>query len=186
MKKIAIICLIGLLSACSYQIKTSTDYRPEVNLTTLKTFAYFPAEAKEVIDIYHDRVKNALTRALAAKGLKPAEESQADTLVTFRLVAETVSQQRVTITGGGWHYGSYDYGTAINASPIYVDNIEYKVGNLIIDFIDPKDRKVVFHAVASTSFDAAKTPGQRDKLVSDMVDKMLADFPPSQHPSQPQ
>ena len=181
MKKIAFLCLINLLSACSYQIKTTTDYRPEVDLTALQTFAPFPVETKrEVIDIYHDRIKNALIRTLEAKGLKQAEESQADTLVAFRLVAATKTRQRVIITGGnGWYYGSYYYVPAVNASSIYVDDIEYKSGDLMIDFIDPKDRSVVFRAVASANFDAAKTPQQRDRLVSDMVDTMLADFPPS-------
>ena len=177
-KKIAVLGLCLWMFACGNNIKTSNDYRTEVQFSELTLYSFLPFDSSAVKNIDQDRIKKSLTDELALKGLTAVEESEANVLIAYHVFTETLQKQRVTTTGGSYYYGRRHYGPSINMGTTYIDNIDYKVGNLIVDFIEPKSRKVLYHAEASSKVADAKTPEDRRRLIDQAVKEMLADYPP--------
>jgi hypothetical protein len=172
--------LIIMLGACSNGIKTRNDYRPEVDFTTLKTYQYLSfSEEPKTQDIYSDRVKTALNNTLKAKGLTQ-KEADADLLIAYHIFTDTKEQERITTTGGGIYYGRSYMGPTLNMGTTYVDKVEYRVGNLVVDFIEPESRKVLWHGEAEANVDDARTPEERTAMIQAAVDQLLESFPPKQ------
>ncbi len=172
-----VLCLF--LSACGDNIKTASDYRPNVDFASLKTFAFLKFENTEYQQIWQDRVRDAIARELEAKGMRKVEEDQADVLVAYHIFAESKQKQRVTSTGGGYYYyGRRYYGPSVTVGTTYVENIDYKVGNVVADFIDPISKDVIYNAKASTKIDDARTPEDRNMLINAAVEKMFREYPP--------
>ena len=178
-KRLGLLSLCLFLFACGDNIKTSNDFRPETSFSTLTQYAFLPFEANGVQDIDQDRIKDALTDELTKKGLVAVPEKDADVLIAYHVFTQNKQKQRVTSTGGGsYYYGRRYYGGSIGMGSTYVTNIDYKVGHLVVDFVAPDNRKVLYHAEASTKVGDVNTPEDRKLLIVEAVKKMLAEYPP--------
>ena len=171
-----------LLASCSSGITVSTDYRPDFNFKAIKSYSYLAFDSAENIthsqSIYTARVETALNNSLNHKNLtlKPISP---DVLIAYHIFTEKKEKQRVTTTSGGnIYYGRRYMGPSINMGITYIDNIEYNVGNMLIDVIDPKTQNVIWHGEASAKIDQAKNPEERSALIQEAVDTLLNDFPP--------
>ena len=61
-----------------------------------------------------------------------------------------------------------------------VDGKELTVpeGTLIIDFVEPNSKNLLWRGAAKGVFDNARTPEKRDKMINEAVQKILQNFPP--------
>lgn len=178
-KALLIITISFLLLGCGDNIKTTNDFRPGTQFSAFKTYAYLPFENDALQTIDQDRIKAALTAELAEKDLIVADSTEADVLIAYHVFTEIKQKQRVTSTGGSYYYGRRYYGPTISMGTTYVDNIDYKVGNLVVDFIAPNNRQILYHAEASTNVGDVKTPEDRSLLIREAVKKMLEEYPPA-------
>jgi hypothetical protein len=177
---VLIICWLSI--SCSQTIQTEYDYRPEVDFSQFSQYSFLPfaSQGSETID--QSRIKQALSQALSAKGLQAVPEDQADVLIAYHVFTETKQKQRLTSTGGNYYYGRRYYGQSINMGTTVIEQIDYKLGHLVVDFISPDERKVLYHAEAAAQVGDVKTPQQRTKLIQQAVDEMLAQYPPESKP----
>jgi hypothetical protein len=67
--------------------------------------------------------------------------------------------------GGYWGYGG-------------VSVYKYEEGTLIIDFVEPNSKNLLWRGAAKSEIDNARTPEKRDKMINDSVQEILKHFPP--------
>ena len=60
-----------------------------------------------------------------------------------------------------------------------VSTIHYQQGTLILDFIDPKTKNLIWRGVAEGVVPARTSPEKSEKKINEVVQQMLKKFPPS-------
>ncbi len=168
--------LLGLavVAACS-SITTSADYDQSTNFSTYKTYAWKDVEPMQN-QIAEERIKAAVDRTLASKGLRKVE-SDPDLWVVphARLSKET----QISTYNTGWGYGGwggYRWGGGAGMSTSTVNEIP--VGNLIIDLVDANKKQMVWRGHASKTLDPSASPETKQKNIDAAVQKMFANYPP--------
>ena len=176
-----------LVLGCSTGAKVRLDYDPKEDFQTLQSYAWAPMTADEQQEksrnsLTHERIQSAIDARLTARGYTKVNEAQADFLVTHTVTVERRTQVQETRMAVG--YGRYGmrsgvgigYGFPVE-STIY--QYQYKVGTLIIDIIDARQRRLVWRGSGERTLDEEITPEQRTALINATVDEILSRFPPA-------
>ncbi len=147
--------------ACAV-IQVSTDSDPSYRFGAVETFAVKDvSRAPERAPGVKDQVRRSIEASLVAKGYAPADEG-ADLLFTFD-VGSATTVRYTTHPVYTEHWG----GTQVWSHP-------HDEGRLVIDCVDTRLEKVVWHGYAhETLYDDMDDV----KEVAEAVDKMLASFP---------
>ena len=66
-----------------------------------------------------------------------------------------------------------------NTMATTVDVRNYEEGTLFIDFIDPTTRQLQWRGMVSKRLSSKRTSAERDKLIRESVEAVLATFPPA-------
>jgi hypothetical protein len=116
------------------------------------------------------RVQRAVDSELAAKGYKLGGPQTPNFLITYRVA----SKQRSTWGLGPdliWVYGG-------DGLRLQQDSLEYTEGTLILNIMDPKTRRVLWHASAESNIDVSVSTDEKDARIGQAVRRMLQQFPP--------
>ena len=168
--------LIGVMflfagRALAQQVKT--DYDRSANFAQYKTYSWEHVKTKDSLDV--DRIKNAVSAALAAKGW-----NQVDSSADVRIVAIEITRDQQTLNtfydgfGGGWgwrRFGGGGFGEATTTTETY------KVGTVVVDLFDTKTKQLIWRGAASNTL--SNNSGKNIKNLDKGVDKMFKHFPPS-------
>jgi len=168
-----------IASACSsVAVRSMAD--PQADFATYATFrilpqggaklpANLPAKRLRVLKdpLYHSYIHDAITAALAEKGLRRASgEQPADLVVAYQTLMRSRTEVMPAVYGVGWR------GHVFVRHPARVK--KYKEGTLIIDLVDAADRHLVWRGVGVGAMRDMR-PGDQ---VYQAVEKVLAEFPP--------
>jgi hypothetical protein len=144
MKIIRTLLLTSFMLSASFafgqSIKSSSD--KDYHLASLKTYDYKvevrdPADPLATDTLTEQKIKEALDDALEANFYHPASEGTPDFLIAYRVTTRDMTEtRRVPLRG--------PLGPRAN---IQIEN--YVQGTLIVDFIDPQTKKLVWRGVAS-------------------------------------
>ncbi len=151
-------------AACS-SMQVTTTQAPGANLAKYRTFAWAhqPERASSQSSILDQYVKADVEQQLSSKGLLPAGDAQPDLLISYTGKSTTSYEY-----GGGPGYwgapGAWDWGTVY---PV-------KEGQLSLQFIDPKTKKVVWQGIAS---DVIDNSGGKPEQIADAVKAILKKYP---------
>lgn len=162
--------LCGGLSACS-SISVTNDYDTTVNFAKFKTWSWLPeagapgSNAEGVVSLSGARIREAVEGDLIARGY-PMVASGGSFLVAFH----TVIQER--LEAGAEPYG-YGWRTGYGGAPLVYDE-----GSLMVDFVDPKTKSMIWRGVASAVVDASDSAEKRESRIREAVSKLLDQFPP--------
>ena len=106
---------------------------------------------------------------MAAKGIRKTTQDP-DILVAFHTgVKDKVNVQNWGYGyGGGWGWGGGD-----------VTTVNYQEGTLILDFINPKTKNLMWRGVGKGVLPGRTTPEKSEKNINNAVSKILAKYPPS-------
>ncbi|MGB7731932.1 MAG: DUF4136 domain-containing protein [Candidatus Acidiferrum sp.] len=170
--------VIGL-TASSLPARTVVDFNPSLDFSRYKTFAFaggvenllmFPVNP----DLISERVHRAITRELAAKGLREVSPSQNPDLVV-RYWAIPSSQVNV-ITMGAW--GAYRPFIGSYWEWLYneISASSAKEGCLIIDLIDPRSKDLAWRLYLIHKI---TLPDKEWKKADDELTKGFESYPPS-------
>lgn len=178
------------LTGCT-TLQVSVDYDPSAKLAALRTYEWAPVPEQQagdpVVDtdtLLRQRVVSALDGELARRGYRRTRQSP-DFLVTFFF-----RRERTTSPGGyyyyppyggffggpyygywgGWYYPGYYGGTYPRT---------YDEGLLVIDFLDPRNRKLLWRGMVRDYIRFQETPEARDLRVHKAVIGALQRFPPN-------
>jgi len=167
--------MLAVLAACS-SVTVSNDYDRGANFSALKTWSWLTeggapgTDAGGVVSLTSSRIKSALASELTTRGY-PEVADGANFLVSFH----TVMQQRIEAGaepyGYGWRHG---YAGAATGP----DVITYDEGTLLIDFIDPKSKTMIWRGTATAVIEPHSSAEKREGLINEAVKKIVDQFPP--------
>ena len=183
-----LILLLGLATGCS-TLQIQTDYDPEVNFSTLRTYAWLErppaADGDPRVDdnpLLHQRIHTAIDAGLQTAGYTMAGPAEADFLISYYITIDDMTS--VTYINNYWGYGpgwgSRYHHTRPGFYPVYSQPVvfEYEQGTLVLDIIQPEGRKLVWRGVASRELDYSASPEARQERLDKTIDAILANFPP--------
>jgi hypothetical protein len=182
MKKLLVPVLIMIIAASCSTIKVSSDYDKLAGFAAYKTYS-FTEEALNIQldDLNKNRLINAVTTELAAKGFTKAE-SNPDVLININIKAEQKQTATATTSGGygGYGYGGgyrYGYGGGFSTTQINYDT--YTDGTLFIDMIDASKKQLVWQGRGTKTIDPDSNSQTREKNINYAVKQIFSKYPPA-------
>jgi hypothetical protein len=177
---------LALLSglALSVSAKTTIDFDPSIDFSKFKTFAYIGGVENLVAiqmnpDLINIRFHHMVVRELEKKGLHEVNPGQNPDLIV-RYWANPETQVDVAVMGNWGAYGPY-----IGSNWAYVYNAvastSRHLGTLIIDFIDPKAKALVWRVYLVRKM---SDPDKDPKKAEDEFTDSFKGFPPSEKDKQ--
>lgn len=180
-----------LLGACASTFEATYDHDRQHDFSNYRTFAWIsehPMVVAENVGVVNPmletHVMNAVERGLSAKGFRLVQNAAAaDFVVAFTVGSREKIRvdQYPTMSGGyyaagrpshwGWgggYYGAYGTETTVR---------QYTKGMLAVDIFDVKERRPVWHAVATKTIHE-KDRKQIVETVDMAVNSILGGFPP--------
>lgn len=172
------------LEAC-VTMEVSTDYDPSVDFSPYKTYQWLPGTSKvagrdqRYDDLLDQRVRDAVTRELDAKGFVLRAEGAPDFLITYQAAVEDKVDVRVINNYyDGYGYSGY-YGYRGGRTTGRTETYHYQQGTLIIDVIDATARRVVWRGTVQAEVGLHKDPQKRIERINEAVRRAFERFPPS-------
>jgi hypothetical protein len=174
MKLLRRISLAAAFAAIFFSIsvlaqKVTTDYDHSANFSQYHTYSWGVVHATD--PLFEDRIRQAVDRALQAKGWQMVP-SGGDATVT----AVAAKQEKTEYTtfydglGPGWGWRGWGDGMATTS----VDNIP--VGSLVIDIYDSSTRHLLWRGVATDQL--SNKPEKNTQKLDKAVSKLFEHFPP--------
>lgn len=179
---IGLFCL-ALFSACGgTNVSVNTDYDP---LATPKMAAYHtwnwlqPATggAARSDSSVQGLVERAIETRLIGLGYQ-----KSDTNPGFRVGWHAALDSPLDVTTLNAYYG-YAWGRWFPGGGVVYSRgyrTEYEAGSLVLDVADSRAAELVWRGVGRDVFRTKEAAGSREKIVSEAVAKLLAQFPPKQ------
>ena len=160
--------------SCSTIYGVQYDYDQQTDFSNFKTYNWLPVPEKPDIDSLNmERVKKAVNNNLRTKGIMMTSDNP-----DFLIAAHLGHKEKVQVTNWGYGYGPYGRYWGGYWGPGGVSTYQYKEGELILDFVDAKTKKLIWRGVAKAEVDNINTPEKKDKLINSAVEKILEKFPP--------
>jgi len=163
----ATIFVIGLLLAVSaLAMEVRTDFDHHANFSQYKTYSWAKVDTPD--PLWNDRVKEAVDRALTAKGF-----SQVPAGGDVSVVAVGTTRAKPTLRTfydgfDGWMWGGFGDATTT------VEN--YTEGTLVVDLFDTNTKHLIWRGSASDVLSGK--PEKDEKKLEKAVSKMFEHFPP--------
>ena len=171
----AVIAAIAALAAgagASLAQDVNVNYVPGTDFSGYKSYKWVEIQGAEKPDqILDTQIKQAIDKALAAKGFTKAAGDAADLAIGYQ-VALTQQQQWNTYSTGG--YGARRYGGGMGTATSTTINI----GTVALDMYDAAAKELVWKGQASKTLSNEKDPEKRQKNIDKAMAKLLKDFPP--------
>jgi len=173
---VLLLCAVLLAAGCS-SVSVSHDFDSQVDFANLRTYSWItaPESTSESVQkelqtnsLIESRVKKAVNRQLAAKGLRETTQDP-DFLVAFH----TGVQDKTDVQSWGYGYGYWGMRGG------GVSTIHYQEGTLILDFINPKSDNLIWRGVGKKVVSERTTPEKSEKEINTAVEQILKKYPPS-------
>ena len=173
------------MQGCATGAQVRVDFDPKADFQALRSYAWAPMTAEEQQiksrnSLTHERIQSAIESHLTARGYKKVAEAQADFLVTHTVTVESRTQvQNTQMSVGYGRYGArggvgVGYGIPVD-STVY----QYKVGTLVIDVIDARQKRLVWRGSGERTLGEDQTPEKRTEIINATVNEVLSRFPPA-------
>ena len=173
--------LVLVASIGCQSISVSTDWDTSHDFSQYKSYAWLPEPPDQTAEsarlhnaLIDSRVREAVNSQLASKGYRYSSIEGADLLVTYYLGLESKIDVDTIYSSYGYGYRGW-YGAP--AGPQTVVR-QYEEGSLLLDFLEPKSRALLWRGSASTRVGGNSNPEKSRKTINAAVEKILKKFPP--------
>jgi hypothetical protein len=166
-KLLAIPVLIAAMAIPAFADHVTVDYNHSTKFTAIKTYSWSTVHTAN--SIWDTRVKEAIDKQLAAKGLVEVPAGGNVALVAVEKVS--IHQQFDTAYNG---FGGRRWG-GMGESTMSVDN--YKVGTLVVNVLDGHSMQLIWKGTSES--DLTGNPEKNTKKLDSDVQKMFKKFPPN-------
>lgn len=166
----------ALATACQ-TVRVVTDYDPQANFGSYKTFSMYDLKTKgSISELNSERITRFIKSEMLKKGYAE-DNNNPDLLVNAVTVLKnkTAIQATSTTYGYGGFYRPYGYWAAPRSGYATVHTYDYKDGSLIVDVVDAKTKKMIWHGVAQSEMD--KAPKNPEQSLKSAVERLLKTFP---------
>ncbi len=172
---------LAVLCACS-TLQINQDFDADAPFSSYRTYGWLTHEQAPTGDIridnplLHRRIRDAIDRHLEIMGFRKVTDAEPDIWVGFHLSLE----QRLDVRTINRHHGVGGYGRRGHWGTVgYETQVrQYQQGTLIIDIADAAERKLVWRGWASDRLSRNPQPDQQEARVHEVVQQVLAQFPP--------
>lgn len=170
---------VALIAGCS-GIQVSQDYDPATAFSGLEHFRWETSVQESTGDprldnpLRNGRIRSAVERVLKEKGFARSEDGGSTFLIRYR---ESLNQKLESAGGIGFGIGSYGRhgGIAIGTG----NNLrETEEASLIIDFLDPESKTLLWRGTGTQRFKEYDDPVKASQDINGLVEKILEQFPP--------
>jgi hypothetical protein len=174
-----------LMQGCATGAQVRVDFDPKADFQTLRSYAWAPMTAEERQQksrnsLTHERIQSAIDAHLAARGYKNVAEAQADFLVTHSVTVESRTQVNETRMSVGYgRYGAHGGVGVGYGIPVDTTIYQYKVGTLVIDVIDARQKRLIWRGSGERTLSEDQTPEKRTEVINTTVNEVLGRFPPA-------
>jgi hypothetical protein len=176
--------LLLLVTGCS-SISVSHSFDPEAEFSTLKSFDWMAnPDAKPENALTVKNIQHSLKTQLAAKGITEQQGSP-----DFLIFIHGGRQKKIDVQQLGYAYADrayynrpsrWGYPNWYAGVPVRMDyrtsTYEYDIGTLILDFINPANKELIWRGTATAVVDDPVS----QKRIDQAITKMLEGFPPSE------
>ena len=171
MRIVLLFSLCLLMCGCSGGIEVTSDYDQEANFSRYKNFTWISNVRKQQKpkiknSLTNKHIKRAIQQSLMAKGLTYVDNKKADLIVTYYISVQNKLDVS-TIRYGPWRRWGPRHKE--------VRRRRYKEGTLVIDFIDPRLKQVVWQGLGIGVI--SKTQN-RAEHIQNAVSSILKKYPP--------
>ena len=179
----------SFLAGCSttqpQKIESGSELSKGVKLAGLTTFRFLPnrvmaqAEAVSNTPYWYSQIGIAVAKNLSAKGYRQVENGKSDFLVAYHVVLKRSGQTVTTIS----NYSEYDLSPAQHAKTSLSKFNgpkapgEGPIGFVIIDFLNPANRQLLWRGWAKTGLTGGQDPNRLNQIISAAVDRILDALP---------
>ena len=185
MSRLVTLMLTALLLVGCSSVRVTQDYARDADFSSYRSFAWAQPSHVETGDprldnpLLNERIREAIETTLTARGYSLVATEQADFLVRYHTVVRSrVEYQRSGVTvGSGYYTGRAGVGVALDFP---YGSREYDEGTLIIDFLQPQTGDLIWRGTGVRPLEDTPTPERRDEIVYDVVQRILAQYPPGQ------
>lgn len=179
--KLFSIFLLGLflITGCS-STKIKSDFDPKADFSKYKTYQWISGIKINPNDELsrHPRIlktiQASVDKVLKEKGFPQVESGNPDFLVAVHAVVQQETQVE-QVAGASSIYSPWwaPYGG-------YVSMSYYDEGTLVVDVIDPADKKIIWRGMGKQAIKNYRDSqaAQRQKDYDDLVAKIMSTFPP--------
>ena len=182
--KLFLLSTFLFISACASNV--SIDYNKEIPFTSYKTYQLIKSDDPEDLKRENPEVDNTLVRTRIESAINNNLQSQGyqvsadpDFYITYFLRVKQEIESRNTSVSVG--YGSWGRGGGIGMRYGFPDYTvsTYDRGTLTIDILKSTDKSLLWRGSTSRRLDrAGATPESNNKLVNEVVNEILSEFPP--------
>lgn len=178
-----VVLLVSCLFGCSGIPKVDTDYNPEYNFRSIRTYYTLTNQESRpdpsvISSLTGQRIRQGIDNEMALRGINKVMREKSDIWVAYYVV--TKDKARVTTynpSGShGWRRASYRYGYPYGRGAD-VDVRHYTEGSLIIDLVDPKTQTTVFRGISAAILEKKRSVKEREALVRSHVKAIFSQVP---------
>ncbi|MDF1880294.1 DUF4136 domain-containing protein [Sulfurimonas sp. MAG313] len=172
MKKILAVLVVFIVFMGCSSLKITTDFDPEFNFLEQKSFSIVHKFTQGEDTLLNDRLISALINELKNKAYVEVSKEEADLIFVFNTNAESktdIDTSYSMVGYGGYHYGGHMIPTTRSYS--------YTKGTLIIDALNPKDKKIVWRGIATDILKSYDNPQERIEYIKMVVKEAMKEFP---------
>jgi hypothetical protein len=173
---LSVLFLLGFAAGCSTIYSVDYDYDKHIQFSDLKQFDWIAApENKNVSPFVVEQIKAAVDGGLQAKGLTRTTHNP-----DFMIAQHIGKKEKVDVENYGYLYGHSGVyvGGAFYGPVDGVSTYEYEEGTLILDFVHPESKHLIWRGSAKTEIHNQTTAEEREKVIGEAVAKILENFPP--------
>ena len=168
---VTVCAFFGLLAGCASQL-AHYDYEPGFAFSAWKTYAVQQSDKQTYQSLDGSRIDAAVRQQLQGRYAAVAPD-QADVVFHYYVLAE----RKVDTSGVSFGFGlsGSNMGVGVSTGPSAKEKTE---GQLVLEAVDRATNQVVWVAKAARNLQDSMNPTQREYLLQDLVQEMLANFPP--------
>jgi len=166
----AVLAMLALGAGAAFAQDVNVNYVPGKDFSGYKTYKWVEIQGAEKLDAIVDtQIKQAIDKALAAKGLTKATGETAGLFIGYQAAVTQERQWNTYNTGGPYRFGG-GMGTATSST--------INIGTIALDMYDAAAKELVWKGQASKTLSGEKNPEKRQKNIDKAMAKLLKDFPP--------
>jgi hypothetical protein len=176
---VAVAGVLAVTASTAFAQEVSVNHAPGTDFFKYTTYRWVEIQGAEQPDqIVDSQIRQAVEKALAAKGLTKVDSNDASLLIAYQL-ALTQERQVNAYSSGGYGYG-WRYGGGMSTTTATTSTIN--IGTIALDMYDAGAKELVWRGQASKTIDAKAKPEKRQKNLDKAMTKLLKEFPPKPKP----
>lgn len=184
MKKLGLLFLLTLLTACASRPNVTTDYDASYNFSALKSFSI--AEVKQasaenllISPFTFSHIHSAIEQEFGQHYQLVNIDDKPDFIIHYHVVLE----EKLDASSYDNMYGYYGFGyrgfSSIGIGRTFGGPRSYNQGNLIIDLEDANTGKPIWRGVSAKRLRNKLNPEQQRSVLIKAVHEVMLEFPPA-------